>query len=229
MRRNLLIVATVLYATIGWTQTMNIHYKSGQTVQYNMNNIEYVEYTNENPENAQVSSGEAVDLGLSVKWASCNIGATSPEQYGDTYAWGEVNPRTNRSRNAYLYYDSASESYVAIGKDISGTDYDVAHVKWGGKWRMPTKTELNELKKCSWEWVSYNGVNGYKVKGTNGNSLFIPVGANKIGFWSSTINYDVLGEKSPNSWDLILSVGANYFGGSSPRYYTYYVRAVMPK
>ena len=187
MRRNILLIATVLYATIGWSQTMNIHYKNGQTVQYNMNNIDYVEYTENNPNNAQVSSGEAVDLGLSVLWASCNVGATSPEEFGDKYAWGETETKDTFTESNYIWYDPYTLTFADLGKDISGTELDVARVKWGGDWRMPTFSELSELMiKCTWTWANINSVNGFKITGQNGNSIFIPV-QEKCTLWTSTL------------------------------------------
>ena len=126
----------------------------------------------------------AVDLGLSVKWASCNVGASVPEGYGGYYAWGETEEKSNYTPLTYKYYlgdldgdgyYNASNEYQNIGSDISCTSYDVAHVKWGGSWRMPTWNEINELcNKCSWEWTEVNGINGQKVTGPNGNSIFLP-------------------------------------------------------
>lgn len=114
---------------------------------------------------------EAIDLGLSVKWASCNVGASLPSDYGFYYAWGETTPKSG----AYKYYDSRKKKYEYIGSNISGTKYDVARVRWGGTWRMPTLDEINELcNKCSWQWTEVNGVNGQKVTGPNGNSIFLP-------------------------------------------------------
>ena len=167
----LLVMQLISYSA--WSQTMNIHYKNGQTVEYNMDNIDYVEFTEKKQDNTQVSSEKAVDLGLSVKWASYNVGATSPEQYGNKYAWGETTTKDEYKKENYLYYDANSESYVDIGTNIANTDYDVAHVKWGNNWRMPTHKELKELRdKCKWEWTNVNGVNGWEVIGTNGNSIF---------------------------------------------------------
>lgn len=229
MRRNILLIATVLYATIGWAQTMNIHYKNGQTVQYNMNNIDYVEYTKDNPSNAQVSSEKAVDLGLSVKWANCNIGATSPEQLGDIFAWGETITKEKYKEDNYLYYDSTTDSYMDIGLDIKGTDYDAAHVKWGGSWRMPTRAEFNELmKNCQWEWVNLNGMNGYKVIGNNGNSIFIPVEKQKH-YWTSDIwPSEQLKGKSDSAREIYFDNGS-VSGGGLPRWHGYNIRPVMPK
>lgn len=184
----LLVMQLISYSA--WSQTMNIHYKNGQTVEYNMDNIDYVEFTEKKENNTQVSSEKAVDLGLTVKWASYNVGAESPEQFGDMYAWGETSPKDKYKKENYLYYDSNTESYYDIGLDIKGTDYDVAHVKWGGKWRMPTLDELKELKEdCDWEWGQYNGVNGYIVTGPNGNSIFLPSSGNSsICLWASHIS-----------------------------------------
>lgn len=195
MRRVILLFAEVLLTSIGWSQTMNIHYKSGQTVEYNMDNIDYVEFVEKKQNNTQVSSEWAVDLGLSVKWASYNVGATSPEQYGELYAWGETTTKDEYKKENYLYYDANSESYVDIGTNIANTDYDVAHVKWGNNWRMPTHKELKELRdKCKWEWTNVNGVNGWEVIGTNGNSIFFSTGEKSILLWASDMEVNEMGE-----------------------------------
>ena len=133
-----------------------------------------------------------VDLGLSVKWATCNVGATSPEEYGDYFAWGETSPKAE-------YTEGNSLTYGKDMSDISGI-YDAATANWGGTWRMPTFDELNELRKrCTWTWTTQNGVNGYKVIGPSGASIFLPAAggrsrsslydAGSCGFyWSSTPN-----------------------------------------
>ncbi len=117
------------------------------------------------------NGSEYVDLGLSVKWATCNVGANSPEEYGDYFAWGEVSPKENYTeRNSVTYHDSL------IG-DISGNvQYDAATANLGGSWRMPTKTECQELiDHCSSEWITRNGVNGTLfTSNINGNSIFLP-------------------------------------------------------
>ena len=158
-------------------------------------------------EQAAKQKYEAVDLGLSVKWASCNVGATSPEDYGGYYAWGETEEKSSYTWSNYKYWsndngdDFVDDSEITdIGFNISGTSYDVAHVKWGGNWRMPTWDEIKELcVKCSWEWISVNGVSGQKVTGPNGNSIFFPAtgayfGESEVGnrgsygyYWSATL------------------------------------------
>lgn len=141
----------------------------------------------------------AIDLGLSVMWASCNVGANSPEEYGSYYAWGETEEKNDYSIETYKYYNT--EDYEDIGSNISETSYDVAHVKLGSGWRMPTKDEINELcNKCSWEWTEVNGVCGQKVTGPNGNSIFLPAAGFRYGtevgnrgsrgyyyYWSGTL------------------------------------------
>ncbi|MBO5084144.1 MAG: hypothetical protein J6C18_04680 [Bacteroidaceae bacterium] len=156
---------------------------------------------------------EAVDLGLSVKWACCNVGAKSPEGYGGYYAWGETEEKSNYSWDTYKYWSDrdgngcVEESEITnIGSNISGTSYDVAHVKWGGSWRMPTLDEIKELcNKCSWQWTEVNGIKGQKVTGPNGNSIFLPAAGYRYGtevggrassgdYWSGTLdeNYSYL-------------------------------------
>ena len=127
---------------------------------------------------------EAVDLGLSVKWASCNIGASTPEGTGAYYAWGETEVKVEYTPLTYKYYlgdlnedgnYNNSEEYKNIGNDISGTAYDVIRTKWSGTWRMPTKEEFEELcLNCSWEDTEINGVKGKLVTGPNGNNIFLP-------------------------------------------------------
>lgn len=118
---------------------------------------------------------EPIDLGLpsGLKWASYNVGAYKPEGYGDYYAWGVTEVQDTYSESTYKYFQ---DRYVDIGLVISGTDYDVAHVKWGGNWRMPTYNEMKELaEECTWVWTLKNGNKGYEVRSkTNSNSIFLP-------------------------------------------------------
>ena len=143
-----------------------------------------------------------VDLGLSVKWATCNVGATSPEEYGDYFAWGETTTKeTYDSDNcpAYGLRESELQSQGYIDNEGNLTaQYDAATANWGGTWRMPTYDELNELNtQCTWEWINTNDFKGYKVTGPNGNSIFLPAAGCRYGsslgsaggdgyYWSST-------------------------------------------
>ena len=126
-----------------------------------------------------------VDLGLSVKWATFNVGASKPEEYGDYYAWGETEIKETYNRSSYKWCNGSYDTQI---KYCTNSDYgtvdnktvleladDVAHVKWGGNWRMPTGDELSELTtECTWKYTRQNGIIGYQVTGPNGNSIFLP-------------------------------------------------------
>lgn len=159
-----------------------------------------------------INGHEYVDLGLSVKWATCNVGASKPEEYGGYYAWGETGEKSKYDWDTYKWYNRSSGTFT---KYCTDSDYgrvdnkttldpsdDVAHVKWGGSWRMPTKDEIKELKdKCSWTWTRVNGVNGHRVTGPNGNSIFLPAAGYRRDtkpsaiwtsgyYWSSSLGVD---------------------------------------
>ena len=121
---------------------------------------------------------EAVDLGLGVKWASCNLGADSPEACGDYFAWGEVATKQDFSWNTYAWGNGAMTKYnerFIIGRQVDEDD-DAARASLGDGWRVPTFAEATELQnECDWVWTSRNGVGGYKiVSRKNGNSIFLP-------------------------------------------------------
>lgn len=156
----------------------------------------------------------AVDLGLSVYWAECNLGATSPEKYGYYFAWGEVEPNkyynwasykwANGDYNKLTKYCPADEADYwdgegePDGKTVLDPEDDAAHVILGGSWRMPTRAEQSELiAKCTWTWDDTK--KGYTVTGTNGNSIFLPAAGrrsntdlNVVGswgyYWSSSLD-----------------------------------------
>lgn len=124
----------------------------------------------------------AVDIGLSVMWASHNLGADAETKPGVYLAWGELEEKKEYKEDNYQYYDNIYESYIDIGDNIHGTKYDAAHIYWGNGWRMPSWEECVELMdKCKWEWVRINEVNGYKITGPNGNSIFIPAWGHQQG------------------------------------------------
>lgn len=120
-----------------------------------------------------VSNPQMVDLGLSVRWADMNVGASPINPYGDYYAWGEVNTKSEYSEKTYKWRDN---KYGKNSRQVLELDDDVAHVKLGGKWRMPTIGEFQELlDKCTWKWTVQYGTKGYKVTSkVNGNSIFLP-------------------------------------------------------
>ena len=148
-----------------------------------------------------INGHEYVDLGLpsGIKWATCNVGASSPEDYGGYYAWGETEEKgyydwdnykwCNGSENTQTKYCTDSDYGTVDNKTVLDLEDDVAHVKWGGSWRMPTSSEIQELlDECIWEWTVLNGVDGCRVTGPNGNSIFLPVGGDRDHYWSNSLS-----------------------------------------
>ena len=186
---------------------------------------------------------DAVDLGLSVKWASFNLGATTPEGYGNYYSWGETIPKQTYTWNSYKWcngsdrsltkYNSDSSCGIVDNKTILEPEDDAAHVYLGGNWRMPTKAEQDELRNnCDWTWVSINGVNGYKVSSRiNDNSIFLPAnsaygvnGISDIGvngdYWSS----NTWPERPYDAYDMDFT--SEFHCGNGGRYEGRGIRAV---
>lgn len=139
---------------------------------------------------------EWVDLGLSVKWATCNVGANQPEDYGDYFAWGELYDKASYTKDNYAY------QYNPVELPLNA---DAAHNHWGGRWRMPTDDELTELReKCHWELLcTQNGLKGCRIIGQNGNSIFLPAQGQRSGkliyyaltsgsYWSSSLDTNFL-------------------------------------
>ena len=190
-------------------------------------------------------SYESVDLGLpsGIKWATCNVGATKPEEFGGYYAWGEIEEKSNYDWSTYKWgngsstgmtkYCTYSNEGTVDNKTILDPEDDVAHVKWGGTWRMPTLEEQEELlNNCTWTWTTQNGVDGYKVTGPNGNSIFLPATGYRDGtavynrgsfgdYWSSSLY-------SGNNYNAsYLSSGSyDHDWGKNVRYCGYSVRPV---
>lgn len=165
---------------------------------------------------SKANGREYVDLGLSsgCLWATCNVGASKPERYGDYFAWGETKPKSAIQSNTYKWGKVHSDTDI-ITKYCNDSIYslvdnkitldlsdDAAHVNWGGDWRMPTKEEQDELRtECTWIWTSINWVKGYIVVGPNGNCIFLPAAGYRSAnctdvycqgyngfYWSSSLN-----------------------------------------
>lgn len=123
----------------------------------------------------EISKEQKVDLGLSVKWAGYNIGAKSPEEFGDYFGWGDITGMVKSTKYSdYSFVESKKEEY--------NPEYDIATSMWGSEWRMPSLDEVKELlDKCTWTWIKYGNVNGYAVTGPNGNTLFLPAAGCRYG------------------------------------------------
>ena len=193
----------------------------------------------------------AVDLGLSVKWATMNIGATTPEEYGDYFAWGETMLKATYSMENYKWAGGSSSS---LTKYNNNSEYgpvddkmtlepqdDAAYTLWGGTWRMPSSAEMNELKEmCTWVWVAHNyvtneGVSGYNVTGPNGNSIFLPAagwrneneGEQSAGEWGNYWTSSLQAANPIRSHSLWFS-SDNISMGDYSRWYGRTIRPVCP-
>ena len=222
----LILLVSIFFCTVVNAQGIKIYQKNGEILNLFYADIDSIVAYGDTINNND--KYEAVDLGLSVKWATFNVGATTPEEYGDYFAWGETSPKETYTKENSLTYE------MNIG-DISGNpEYDAATANWGGSWRMPTETEMQELcENCTWEWTMQNGVNGYKLTSNkNGNYIFLPAAGyrnesslkldGKNGYYWSSASY----EKIKNNTFYLLF----YSGYNKPmwnyRRYGYSVRPV---
>lgn len=225
-------------------QSFIVYGTDGSKTKYQAKNVEKIEFLED--AESDDNSHEYVDLGLSVKWATMNVGASKPEDYGDYFAWGETTTKTtydwstykwcNGSESTMTKYCTSSDYGIVDNKTTLELTDDAARANWGGSWRMPTTAEQDELRNnCTWTWTTQGGVNGYKVTSkTNGNFIFLPAAGFRGGgslddagsggyYWSSS-----LGES--------YSFGAYYLSFSSDNVSWYYglrgdgqsVRAVCP-
>ena len=179
---------------------------------------------------------EYVDLGLpsGTLWATCNVGATAPEEYGDYFAWGETETKDvynwstykwcNGSYNTLTKYCTRSSYGTVDNKTELDTEDDAAYVNWGENWRMPTYDQQTELRtNCTWTWTTQNGVNGYLVTGSNGNTLFLPAAG---GRFDSSLNgagsWGYYWSRTLDSSDPNLAYGLGFNSGEV--YWDYYNR-----
>ncbi len=201
---------------------------------------------NANNHDTKNDTKEAVDLGLSVKWATCNVGASKPEEYGNYYAWGEI---ATKDSYAWENYTLANGSSTTLTKYCTSSSYgtvdnkttleaadDAATQKWGGNWRMPTISEWQELiDNCTWTWTTLNGVNGIEVKATNGNSIFLPAAGYRRSdelrlagsdghYWSSSLYTDYTGRAQ-----LVYFHSDDHDTDYNDRYYGRSVRPVVAR
>lgn len=181
-------------------------YRNGDTITVSANMTLYAHW--ENITRGQSNGHDWVDLGLpsGTKWATCNVGADTPEGYGDYFAWGETTTKESYVRGTYTYYDEAGLHLNKYnGQDsitiLESTD-DAATANWGASWRMPTAEEFDELQNnCTVIWTNQNGINGNLFVGSNGNSIFMPsadcsyTGISGYGYyWSSSLYTHIISE-----------------------------------
>ena len=193
----------------GWNTVQSgsgASYTDGQTITATADLTLYAQW--ENITRGQSNGHDWVDLGLpsGTKWATCNVGAETPEGYGDYFAWGETTTKESYVRGTYTYYDEAGLHLNKYnGQDsitiLEPTD-DAATANWGASWRMPTAEEFDELQNnCTVIWTNQNGINGNLFVGSNGNSIFMPsadcsyTGISGFGYyWSSSLYTHIISE-----------------------------------
>ena len=196
------------------------------------------------PITGEINGYGYVDLGLpsGIKWAVCNVGAEYPWEYGGYYAWGETEEKYYYSWSTYKWCNGSSSTMTKYctdsnygtvdNKTVLDPEDDVAYVCWGDDWRMPTHAEFNELRdNCTWQWTTQNGVDGYKVTGSNGNSIFLPAAGYRRGtnldvsgsdgyYWSGSL------DESLSDRAYILNFDSGYFDWNNNN--RYYGRSVRP-
>lgn len=172
-------------------KVMRLHLADGTSQTHKVENVTKITFEEaDDPENPDDPAIKMVDLGLSVKWATYNVGATSVSEAGNFYAYGEIEPKESYTLQNYKWrYPDYNEwdcdeweKYLKLGATITGTRYDVAHIKWGDQWRMPTMEEFEELcTNCTWTKTAINGVEGMLgTSAVNGNTIFFPCAGNMI-------------------------------------------------
>lgn len=252
--RTLILVSLILVSALSATaQGVIVHKSDGTKIDVPYAELDSIttykgaidsEQGDVDPETG-ISLTQEVDLGLpsGTIWAGWNVGASSPEEYGGYYAWGETEEKSVYSWDSYKYWTDADGDSIAedseminIGSDIRGTQYDVARQKWGGSWRMPTRDEISELiTQSEWIWIAYKGINGYKVTGPNGNSIFLPAAGRfenyalkdlgRLGFYWSTLKNETDCEYA---YELYFYKGYNSFGSNLYGSYRRYGLTVRP-
>ena len=165
---------------------------------------------------------EWIDLGLSVKWASCNVGASTPEDFGDYFAWAETREKSTYDWSTYIWcnttsefmykYNHSSSTGIVDKKTILDRSDDAAAVNLGGKWRVPSYDEFTELiEKCTWVSTTLRSVRGFRITGPSGNSIFLP---------AAGYNSDSYGLMATNMWGQYWSNEVNTVYSPTAKYLT---------
>lgn len=218
----LAIIAATAVSASAQEKVMRIHKADGSSETVKVADVAKITFENSGDEPIITPGDEKmVDMGLSVKWAAWNVGATTASDYGNFYAYGETEPKIDYSVETYKWinpdYEEGQfydywEQYYKLGETMTGTNYDVAHVKWGDQWRIPTRKEWTELiHNCSWTWTAIDGVAGCMATSSiNGNKIFFPAAGNMVGtehthdqlgcfYWTSS-EYDGEPQEEPRNY-----------------------------
>ena len=248
MKKLILFASALCMSVCAMAQSeFYVYKKDGSSVQFTIADVDSISFTAPATGTGTANGHEWVDLGLpsGTKWATCNVGATKPEEYGNYYAWGETETKTTYNWSTYKWcndsYDTQTKyctdsSYGTVdNKTVLELADDAARANWGGAWRMPTDAEWTELREnCTWTWTTKNGVNGYEVKSkTNGNFIFLPAagyryndGLRNAGdygnYWSSSLDTDDTGDTGSAWYVYFYSDGVDRdyddrYGGQSVR------------
>ena len=238
MKKIFMLIVAVLSAAGALAQEneriMVVLKTDGTAIRVSVGEVREVFFENDTPEPEPTM--ESVDLGLSVKWATCNLGADKPESYGDYYGWGCPEPYAKGDDAGWpLYFqkiggsgtdesdcgtekDPLQEYVYHNNKSIAGTKWDAARKKLGGKWRMPTQDEFNELlNNCTCSWTTLNGVNGYKVVSKKDTSkyIFLPAAGGRYGISLLSAGLDgYYWGATPNSSNAYYACSLYFYSGS---------------
>ncbi len=245
-----IVMIDTLDAQNNYTLTLNLHDIPIGDINYRafVKIDGYLHYGNLKSTIKKTKTPEAVDLGLGVLWATFNVGAANPEDYGNYYSWGEIETKNDYSWASYKFangsqhtlnkYNSNSSCGTVDYNSILDLEDDVAHEQWGDKWRVPTQFEIQQLiDNCTWTWTTLNGVNGYKVtsnkNGYTDNYIFLPAAGAQDNleisetettghYWSSTLYKD-----EPNTASSIKFNQGSYLCENSDRCKGFTIRPVM--
>lgn len=216
-----------------------------------------IKIINDNKIDFDANGHEFVDLGLpsGTLWATCNIGASAPEEAGNHYAWGETETKTNYSWETYKWCDGTNPTSTNAsltkycdrgaygrldGKLSLELEDDAAHVNWGGDWHMPTQEEFQELmENCTFEWITLeNGNKAYKITGSNGNSIILPRAGRHSGenisntifrYWSSDLHMNKIASNNHATHASMLNYDSDSMASilGVGRYYGFAIRPVL--
>ncbi len=212
-------------------------WKDGKYVSFSIANVDSIRFVRLVTTCPDDNHPHAIDLGLpsGTKWACCNVGASTPEGYGGYYAWGETSEKSVYNSSTYAYYNS-NTGYVNIGTDIAGTSYDVARVRMGAPWSMPSIAQILELYNiCTGQWLQYNDVYGILVTGPSGGQVFFPAAGyhwndifsypDSYGYyWSSSLYQNL----DHTAYNLYVTDSWGWMNTGYDRAYGLSVRAVCP-